>query len=88
MGKDIFLDYEFKDTIKYDEAYFRDRLKSEREFVVFSYRMGFSDGKRHSLEETANKFGITRERVRVIESKAFRPHCVFRRNGLKRFLDD
>ncbi len=89
MAEDYVLDVESEDRPVYDEAYFRYRIKNERAFAVFSYRMGFSDGIRHSMEETTNKFGITRECVRQIESKAFRPHGYIKRSKkLKDFLND
>jgi RNA polymerase primary sigma factor len=43
------------------------RLKP-REQKIFNLRYGLSDSTRHTLEETAKHFNITRERVRQIES--------------------
>jgi len=43
-----------------------------RERKILSLRFGLKDGVRHTLRETAKHFGITRERVRQIESVAMR----------------
>jgi len=43
-----------------------------RERKILSLRFGLKDGVRHTLRETAAHFGITRERVRQIESIAMR----------------
>ncbi|NQT46891.1 MAG: sigma-70 family RNA polymerase sigma factor [Candidatus Omnitrophica bacterium] len=48
-----------------------DRLSS-REKKVISMRFGLKDGTTHTLEETAGEFGITRERVRQIETAALK----------------
>jgi len=45
---------------------------SERERKILSLRFGLKDGIRHTLRETSEHFGITRERVRQIESVAMR----------------
>jgi len=45
---------------------------SERERKILSLRFGLKDGVRHTLRETSEYFGITRERVRQIESVAMR----------------
>ena len=45
---------------------------SPRERKILSLRFGLKDGVRHTLRETAQNFGITRERVRQIESVAMR----------------
>jgi RNA polymerase primary sigma factor len=42
---------------------------SEREQAVMSLRFGLDDGKAKSLEEVGRIFGVTRERVRQIESR-------------------
>ena len=47
---------------------------SERELQVLRVRLGLDDGKAKTLEETAEMFGISRERVRQIENKALRRH--------------
>ncbi len=43
---------------------------NEREKKILGLRFGLSDGATHTLGETAKMFGITRERVRQIESAA------------------
>lgn len=41
-----------------------------RELKFLKLRFGFENGAAHTLEETAEEFGVTRERVRQIEAKA------------------
>jgi RNA polymerase primary sigma factor len=43
---------------------------NDREKKILDMRFGLTDGTRHTLGETAKVFGITRERVRQIESAA------------------
>ena len=43
-----------------------------REEKVLRLRYGLIDGKNHTLEEVGREFGVTRERIRQIESKALR----------------
>lgn len=45
---------------------------SDKEAKVISMRFGLNDTKANTLEEIGNHFGITRERVRQIETKALR----------------
>lgn len=45
---------------------------SKREHKILSLRFGLKDGVPHTLRDTAKHFGITRERVRQIESAAMR----------------
>lgn len=45
---------------------------SKREQKILSLRFGLKDGVAHTLRGTATHFGITRERVRQIESAAMR----------------
>ncbi len=44
---------------------------SERERAVVHLRFGIGDGRPRTLEEVGEAFGVTRERVRQIESKTF-----------------
>ncbi|HMP67190.1 MAG TPA: sigma-70 family RNA polymerase sigma factor [Candidatus Paceibacterota bacterium] len=43
---------------------------SEKERKILELRHGLLDGIQHTLEEVGKKFGVTRERIRQIESKA------------------
>ena len=43
-----------------------------REEKVLKMRFGVGDGSEHTLEEVGQKFAVTRERIRQIESKALR----------------
>jgi len=43
-----------------------------RETRILRLRFGLEDGKNYTLEEVGEKFGLTRERIRQIESKALR----------------
>ncbi len=45
---------------------------SPREARVLQLRFGLTDGRQHTLEEVGEKFGVTRERIRQIETKAIR----------------
>jgi len=57
----------------------------ERERSVLEMRFGLNDGEPHTLEEVGKAFGVTRERVRQIESKALRK---LRHPGHRRKLKD
>jgi len=58
---------------------------SDRERAVLELRFGLEDGEAHTLEEVGQAFGVTRERVRQIESKALRK---LRHPGHRRKLRD
>jgi RNA polymerase primary sigma factor len=45
---------------------------TERERKIIQLRFGLEDGRFRTLEEVGREFGITRERIRQIESKALR----------------
>lgn len=47
-------------------------LMSARESKILSLRFGLKDGIKHSLRDTGEHFGITRERVRQIQEIAIR----------------
>lgn len=55
-----------------DVLYSMNTALSDREADLLKYRFGFTDGQTYTLEETAAKFGVTRERVRQLEAKALR----------------
>ena len=61
---------------------------NERERKVVRLRFGLEDGQTHTLEEVGKEFGVTRERIRQIESKTLaklrHPH---RSQKLKDYLD-
>jgi len=48
------------------------KVLSEKEIKILRLRYGLEDGTTRTLEEVGKKFRITRERVRQIESKAFK----------------
>lgn len=50
------------------EAAMHDLLPRERQVIEMRY--GLKDGKSHTLDELTSVFGVTRERIRQIESKA------------------
>ena len=45
---------------------------SQREADILRFRYGLADGDPHTLKETGDKFGLTRERIRQIESKSLK----------------
>lgn len=47
-------------------------LLSDREAEVLSYRYGLEDGQDRTLEEVGEIYGLTRERIRQIEARAFK----------------
>jgi RNA polymerase primary sigma factor len=61
---------------------------NEREKQVVRMRFGLEDGQPHTLEEVGREFGVTRERIRQIESKTLaklrHPH---RSQKLRDYLD-
>ena len=61
---------------------------TEREERVLRLRFGLDDGRARTLEEVGQNFGVTRERIRQIESKALRKlRHPSRSRKLKDFLD-
>jgi RNA polymerase primary sigma factor len=62
---------------------------SDREKAVVRLRFGLDDGQPRTLEEVGKEFGVTRERIRQIESKTLaklrHPH---RSQKLRDYLDD
>jgi len=62
---------------------------AERERKVISLRFGLEDGHPRTLEEVGREFGVTRERIRQIESKALRKlRHPSRSSKLKDYLED
>jgi RNA polymerase primary sigma factor len=60
----------------------------ERERQIIQLRYGLDDGRYRTLEEVGKEFGITRERIRQIESKVLRKlrHPAYGRS-LRAYLD-
>ncbi len=62
---------------------------SERERRVVRLRFGLDDGQLHTLEEVGKEFGVTRERIRQIESKTLaKLRHPQRSQALRDYLDD
>ena len=62
---------------------------ADRERKVISLRFGLEDGHPHTLEEVGREFGVTRERIRQIESKTLaKLRHPSRSAALKGFLED
>lgn len=62
---------------------------NEREAMVLKMRHGLIDDREHTLEEVGQHFGVTRERIRQIETKALRKLRYFesRNRGLRDFVE-
>ena len=62
---------------------------AERERKVITLRFGFEDGHPRTLEEVGREFGVTRERIRQIESKTLaKLRHPSRSEKLKDYLED
>jgi RNA polymerase primary sigma factor len=62
---------------------------NEREKQVVRLRFGLEDGQAHTLEEVGKTFGVTRERIRQIESKTLaKLRHPMRSQKLKDYLDN
>ena len=58
----------FIDGIK--EAKEKGNILTAREIKILEMRFGIEDGIMHTLEETGEMFGVTRERIRQMQAKA------------------
>lgn len=65
------VDYAAKNMLREDIRKLLEGL-SERERKVIELRYGLLDGQPRTLEEVGQEFGVTRERIRQIESKAIK----------------
>nr|KAB8122797.1 sigma-70 family RNA polymerase sigma factor [Candidatus Phytoplasma sacchari] len=65
-------DYMLQETLKKTLDESLEEALTDREEQVLKMRYGLLDGHIYTLEEIGNKFGVTRERIRQIESKALR----------------
>jgi RNA polymerase primary sigma factor len=64
-------------------------MLTPREERVIKMRFGLEDGTEHTLEEVGQTFGVTRERIRQIETKALRKlRHPTRSRRLRAFLTD
>ena len=62
---------------------------NDRERDVIKLRFGLDDGQMRTLEEVGREFGVTRERVRQIESKTLaKLRHPIRSQGLRGFLEE
>lgn len=78
--EELYSQTEMKETVKDAVAQL-----TPRETMVLSMRFGIDDGREKTLEEVGKVLGVTRERVRQIEAKAFRR--LRRRNDLKALIE-
>jgi len=58
---------------------------TQRELKILDMRFGLEDGTMHTLEETGEEFGVTRERIRQIQAKALEK--IRRHTDLKKVKD-
>ena len=56
---------------------------TEREYTVIQMRFGMKDGVKKTLEEVADMFNITRERIRQIEAKTLRKITILAKKELE-----
>ena len=85
MGPEEYTDY----TMLKEELKSVLETLTKREEEVLELRFGLYDGTCHTLEEVGKKFGVTRERIRQIETKALRKlRHPSRAKKLKDFLID
>jgi RNA polymerase primary sigma factor len=74
--RDVITDYESDPLAEAEKRSLEHELNrimtslTERERIVLMHRFGLHDTKSHTLEEIGKLLGVTRERVRQIESQA------------------
>ena len=62
---------------------------ADRERKVIKFRFGLEDGHPRTLEEVGREFGVTRERIRQIESKTLaKLRHPSRSSRLKDFMEE
>ncbi len=77
-----------------DQSLLRDLIReilvdlSEREQKIVKMRFGLDDGISHTLEEVGKVFGVTRERIRQIESKALEKIREHGKSGMLQNFED
>lgn len=60
-----------------------EKYLTPREMAVIRFRFGF-DGDKMTLEEIAQKYGVTRERIRQVEEKTLKKlRRIFAKNNIK-----
>jgi len=62
------------------------KILKEREFNIICLRNGIFDGKEHTLEEIGEKYGLTRERIRQLEAKAYKK--LINNKKINQYTDD
>jgi RNA polymerase primary sigma factor len=76
------------DTIRREQTALLLATLTPREATVLRMRFGFDDKGEHTLEEVGQRFNVTRERIRQIESKALERLRLRRRaERLRSFID-
>ena len=81
QGADTNIESEIEIKLLHDQLMDVMKNLSEKEADILMLRFGFTDGRTHTLEEVGQKYNVTRERIRQIESKALRKlkHPKYRR---------
>lgn len=69
-GKEPLIDGAVQQQLKEDVNHVLDETLTQREQIVLRLRFGFGDGRVRTLDEVGQVVGVTRERVRQIETKA------------------
>ena len=66
----------------------RSSIRCRSEKKVIELRFGLADGHPRTLEEVGREFGVTRERIRQIESKTLSKLRPSRSQRLRDYLDE